>query len=317
MKPQIFGIHHITAIASDPQGNLDFYTSILGLRLVKKTVNYDDPGTYHLYYGDKQGHPGTILTFFPWPGVRRGRKGTGQVTVTSFSIPQAAVDYWLERLKGHQVIVSGPVQRFDEEAWSFQDPDGLDLELVVSETLDSREVWEAGPVPAEFAIRGFSGATLSEEGYERTGGLLTETLGFEMIRETGNRFRYQIGEGESRSWIDLLCNSSTPHGHVAAGSVHHIAWRTDNEMNQAAWLERLLELGFNVSPVMDRQYFRSIYFREPGGVLFEVATDPPGFTVDEPVATLGARLCLPQWLEPTRVQIEKVLPPLSEALRGE
>jgi catechol 2,3-dioxygenase-like lactoylglutathione lyase family enzyme len=313
MNPPISGIHHITAIASDPRRNLDFYTGVLGLRLVKKTVNFDDPGTYHFYYGDGQGHPGTVLTFFPWPGARRGRRGTGQVTIASFAIPVASVDYWLERLKRHQVIVSGPVQRFDDEAWSFQDPDGLDLEIVGCATADPRRIWEGGPVPGEFAIRGFHGATLSEEEYERTGGLLTETLGFQLIGESGNRFRYQIGEGMARSWIDLLCQPSMFRGQVAAGSVHHIAWRTDTEANQVAWQELLIKLGFNVSPVMDRQYFRSIYFREPGGVLFEVATDSPGFTVDEPVETLGTRLCLPQWLEPTRAQIEQILPPLLAA----
>ncbi len=316
MKPKILGIHHITAIASDPQRNLEFYTGVLGLRLVKKTVNYDDPGTYHFYYGDEQGQPGTILTFFPWPGARRGRNGNGQVTVASFAIPTASVDYWLERLKKFQVVVSGPVQRFEEEVWSFQDPDGLDLEIVVSETADSRRIWKGGPVPAEFAIRGLYGATLSEEGYERTGGLLTETLGFQLIRESGNRFRYQAGDGEAHSWIDLLCHPSMSRGQVAAGSVHHIAWRTDNEANQVAWQELLIKLGFNVSPVMDRQYFHSIYFREPGGVLFEVATDLPGFTVDEPVESLGARLCLPQWLEPTRAQIEQMLPLLMVDARG-
>jgi glyoxalase family protein len=282
MDQEILGIHHVTAIAGEPQQNVNFYAGLLGLRLVKLTVNFDDPGTYHLYYGDEEGHPGTILTFFPWPGARRGRIGTGQVTVTSFSIPDGALGYWTERFKDHGVRFEGPVKRFDEEALVFSDPDGLQLELVASPGAEARSPWKEGPVPAEYATRGFHSVTLSEEGYERTASLLTETLGFRLAREAGNRFRYELNAGSPGTRVDVLCSPDAPRGMVAAGTVHHVAWRTPDGMQQEAWRRQIAGLGHNVTPVLDRQYFRSIYFREPGGVLFEIATDPPGFTIDEP-----------------------------------
>lgn len=310
MTSKIPGIHHVTAIAGDPQRNLDFYTGVLGLRLVKLTVNYDDPHTYHLYFADDEGSPGTILTFFPWPGAPRGRPGTGQATVTSFSVPDGALGFWTERLKSRGIPFDGPASRFEEEFVRFADPDGLALELVAHAKGETGETRDYGPVPAGFAVRGFFGVTLSEEGYERTSALLTGTLGFRVAAETGNRFRYEAEAIGAGAVVDVLCLPYGQRGHVAAGTVHHVAWRTPSAREQVEWRKRLVGAGYDVTPVIDRLYFRSIYFREPGGVLFEIATDPPGFSVDEPADRLGSRLMLPARLESRRPELEKVLPPL-------
>jgi glyoxalase family protein len=309
MAGTISGIHHVTAIAGEPQRNLDFYTGVLGMRLVKLTVNYDDPTTYHFYFGDAEGRPGTILTFFPWPGARRGRTGTGQVTATAFSIPRSALGFWIERLKARGIDASAPHRRFEvEEVIAFADPDGLPLELVAHDGAESREPWSDGPVPPGQAIQGFFGVTLSEEGYERTAELHAKTFGFTPSREEGNRFRYETGVGGPGAVVDLLCLPYATPGQVAVGTVHHVAFRTAGTEEQVVWRNKLVGLGYNVTPVIDRVYFRSIYFREPGGVLYEIATDPPGFTVDEPQDRLGTRLVLPSWLEPHRSGLEKILP---------
>ncbi len=313
MTLQIPGIHHVTAIASDPQANVNFYAGVLGLRLIKRTVNFDDPGTYHLYYGDDVGRPGTVMTYFPWPGAPRGQVGTGQVSVTAFSIPPDSMGYWAERLKRSGVSFDGPKARFDEQVVSLDDHDGLPLELVAA-ARDDRSGWTTGPVPAKHAIRGFFGVTLAERGPEegcgRTTTLLTEGLEFRLVRESGHRLRYAMGDGSPGALVDVLCLSDAPRGQIAAGTVHHVAWRTPDDKQQLAWRERLGRYGMDVTPVRDRQYFHSIYFREPGGVLFEIATDPPGFTLDEPPDRLGTGLKLPPWLEPRRDQLERVLPPL-------
>jgi glyoxalase family protein len=308
--PEILGLHHVTAIAGEPQQNLDFYAGFLGLRLVKLTVNYDDPETYHLYFGDDLGHPGTILTFFPWPGAPKGRKGSGQLVTTSFSIPEGSVAYWAERLEKYGVKFTAPTGRFQEEVISFSDPDGLDLELVAHPQTKARNGWDRGPVPKEHAIQGFFGVTLSEEGYERTASLLTKTLGFSLLKEEGNRFRYQAGKGGPGALVDVLCQPDAPPGVVSVGTVHHLAWRTPTDKQQKEWREELVRAGLNVTPIIDRTYFHSIYFREPGGVLFEIATDPPGFAVDEPAQELGTKLVLPARLEPFRAELSKVLPPV-------
>src|SRR5712692_4383114 len=310
LAKEILGIHHVTAIAGEPQQNLDFYAGFLGLRLVKLTVNYDDLETYHLYYGDEVGHPGTILTFFPWPGAPKGRKGAGQVTFASFSIPQGGVGYWVERLSKRGMRFEGPVNRFEEQVISFTDPDGLNLALVAHPGAEARGGWNRGPIPQEHAIRGFFGVTISEEGYERTASLLTETLGFRLAKEDGNRFRYEVGEGGPGAMVDVLCQPDAPTGLVSVGTVHHVAWRTPNDEQQKEWREELVKARLNVTPVIDRKYFHSIYFREPGGVLFEIATDPPGFTVDERPEQLGSALKLPPWLESARAALEDALPPL-------
>ncbi|HEU0004928.1 MAG TPA: ring-cleaving dioxygenase [Terriglobia bacterium] len=310
MSKQILGIHHVTAIAGDPQQNLDFYTGVLGLRLVKLTVNYDDPQTYHLYYGDAHGTPGTILTFFPWPRAKKGRQGHGQVTVTAFSVPEPALEFWAKRLSERGVEFEGPFRRFQERVMTFSDPDGLRLELVAGPPLSSEKREPTGPIPPEYAIHGFHSATVAQEGYERTAFLLTETLGFRLVQQESNRFRYAVGRGEPSSIVDVVCVPDSAAGGLGSGTVHHIAWRTPDDPQQNEWHTEIARQGYNISPVMDRKYFHSIYFREPGGVLFEIATDHPGFAVDEPAASLGAKLVLPDWLETRRSQIEARLPPL-------
>jgi catechol 2,3-dioxygenase-like lactoylglutathione lyase family enzyme len=307
------GIHHITAIASDPQQNIDFYTGVLGLRLVKVTVNFDDPEAYHLYYGDGHGRPGTILTFFSWPGARRGRQGNGQVTAASFAVPQDALPFWKTRLASHVIPSENLPERFGQPVLSFSDPDGMRVELVETPATGPSHSWEGGDVPAEFAIDGFHGATLSETGYERTAALLTQTMGFHLLGQEQNRFRYQPShsqEGAPGRVIDVICAPAAPEGRIAVGTIHHIAFRTPDDAQQLDWLAELGRLNYNVSPVMDRVYFHSIYYREPGGILFEIATDSPGFAIDEPVEKLGQTLKLPPWLENLRPRIEAALPPI-------
>ena len=308
----VSGLHHVTAIASDPQRNVDFYAGLLGLRLVKRTINFDDPRTYHFYYGDRRGTPGTILTFFPWPNARRGARGTGQIDATGFTMPPESFGYWLERLKQNHVSAERAPKRFGQDIIRFADPDGLMLELIASESASEVEEWPESSVPAEHSLRGFHSVSATLEGYERSAKLLVEVFGYELAQEEANRFRFSARNttGPGRM-IDLLCMPDRQHARGGAGTVHHVAFRTPDDASQRACREQLIELGFNVSPVMDRTYFHSIYFREPGGVLFEIATDPPGFTVDETVEGLGNKLRLPPWMEEARAQIEEVLPPIA------
>jgi glyoxalase family protein len=309
MQRPISGIHHVTAIASDPQRNLDFYTEVLGLRLVKRTVNFDDPGTYHLYFGDESGSPGTILTFFPWPRAARGSRGVGQVTVTSFSVPEESLNYWEKRLSSSGIPVERTGKRFEEEVLTFADPDGLKLEMVGHAGSSKPGLGTRAGVPEEHVIRGFYAVTLTELGLEATADLLL-TLGFRQIAEKENRFRFDVGKGGAGARLDVLDIPEGRYGRISAGTVHHVAWRVADDESQKSWRERLVERGLNVTPVIDRRYFHSVYFREPGGVLFELATDPPGFAIDEPMENLGEVLKLPPWLEPDRNEIERVLPPL-------
>jgi glyoxalase family protein len=310
MNQQILGIHHITAIAGNPQANLDFYAGVLGLRLVKLTVNFDDPGTYHLYYGDGVGHPGTILTFFPWPQAPKGRRGTGQVTETSFAIPETAVGFWTARLAEHHIAFQGPFDRFGEKVISFFDPDGMGIELVATKSAREDRAYPAGSVPVEFAIRGFHSATLTQSDHRETAALLTDTMGYRLAAQDGDRYRYATGSGGPSELVDVLRAPDQKPGRVLVGTVHHIAWRTPDDEQQLRWQAELMRLNYGVSPVMDRKYFHSIYYREPGGILFEIATDPPGFSVDEAPEELGSKLVLPPWLEPQRSSLEAVLPPL-------
>ncbi len=310
---RLLGIHHITAIAGDAQQNVDFYTGVLGLRLVKVTVNFDDPEAYHLYYGDGRGRPGTILTFFAWPGARRGRPGTGQVTAASFVVPKDSQAFWHDRLAQNMVASETLPERFGQRVLSFHDPDGLPIELVETEGPVPSHFWEGGGVPADCAVHGFHGATLSEAGYERTAALLTETMGFRLLGHEQNRFRYAAAHsnaGGAGRVLDVVCAPAAAEGRVAVGTIHHIAFRTPDDGQQGEWLRELGRLDYNVSPVMDRIYFHSIYYREPGGILFEIATDSPGFAVDEALDRLGQSLKLPPWLEALRPQIETALPPL-------
>jgi glyoxalase family protein len=314
----ILGIHHITAIAADPQQNIDFYTGVLGLRLVKVTVNFDDPEAYHLYYGDGHGRPGTILTFFAWPGAKRGRQGNGQVTAASFAVPQESLAFWTERLAASGIPFEPLSQRFGQRVLSFSDPDGMRVELVETPPTEAAHAWEGSGIPTRFAIHGFHGATLSETGYERTAALLTETMGFCLLGQEQNRFRYEPSHSRAREagrTIDVICAPAGPEGSVAVGTIHHIAFRTPNDAQQGQWLAKIGGLHYNVSPVMDRVYFHSIYYREPGGILFEIATDSPGFAIDEPVEKLGESLKLPPWLEALRPRIEAALPPIERHRR--
>jgi len=317
-KNHVLGIHHVTAICSNPQKNIDFYTKLLGLRLVKLTVNFDDPTTYHLYYGDEIGHPGTILTFFPWPDAPKGYRGTGQAITTSFLIPPNSIDFWKDHLKNNDICFEGPTKRFDdndeEQVIKLYDPDGLELELVAHSSAreNDERFWKEGPISYENGIRGFYSVSLSEEGYERTAEILKD-MGYKMIKNEGNRFRFQIENSSSSiitgaTKLDVLCLPYTPYGRIGIGTVHHIAFRTLSDENQIFIRKNIIKLGLNPTPVIDRTYFHSVYFREPGGVLFEIATDPPGFTVDQKVEDLGERLLLPSWLEPVRDRLEKVLP---------
>ena len=309
MEKPILGIHHVTAIASDAQRNLDFYTELLGLRLVKRTVNFDDPGTYHLYFGDDIGSPGTILTFFPWPMAARGTPGVGQVTVTSFSVSEQSPGYWEQRLISAGTPVERAGKRFDEEVLTFADPDGLKLEIVGHAGAKEPRAPRNAAVPEAHAIRGFYTVTLCEQGFETTAEVL-HAMGFRDVAEQGNRFRFDVGEGGAGARVDVLCQAEGRYGRVSAGTVHHVAWRVADDQSQRAWRKRLVENHLNVTPVIDRCYFHSVYFREPGGVLFELATDPPGFAIDEPAERLGESLKLPPWLEPHRAKIEHALPPI-------
>ena len=312
MEIKIRGLHHVTAIASDPQRNLDFYAGVLGLRFVKRTVNFDDPGTYHFYLGDARGTPGTIMTFFAWPGARRGMRGTGQVDAVAFAIPQDSIGYWLQRLRQEHVPAERTTTRFDEELIRFIDPDGLLIELIELAAPPNVEPWHGSSIPTEHSIRGFHSVSAALEGYERTAKLLTESFGYRLVDESNSRFRFASqNETAAGRVIDLLCMPDAHPGRIAAGSVHHIAFRARDDAEQRQWREHLVALGYNVTPVIDRVYFHSIYFREPGGILFEIATDPPGFTLDEDLNQLGESLRLPPWLESARAQIEDVLPAIA------
>ncbi|MBS9524310.1 ring-cleaving dioxygenase [Litoribacter alkaliphilus] len=306
MTPLVTGIHHITAIAGDPQKNVDFYTGILGLRMVKKTINFDAPDVYHLYYGDELGSPSTILTFFPFKGARKGTKGAGELTYTAFSIPKDALEYWKSRLDKYQVTYSDEQTRFGEALIRFEDHDGLGIELIATDK-DSRKPWTYGHIPADKAILGFYGATLNLRAKDLTEKLLTELMDYRFIGEENGRYRYGT-KGEPGDIIDIVLDKSGRPGMQSAGTVHHIAFRTDNEDTQLKIQRKLMENGVQVTEVKDRNYFKSIYYREPGGVLFEIATDEPGFAVDEEVEHLGEALKLPSWVEPQRQKIESQLP---------
>ena len=301
------GLHHVTAIGGNPRRNVDFYARTLGLRLVKTTVNFDDTGVYHLYYGDAEGTPGTLMTLFPWDGVTPGRQGTGQATTTSFSIPELSLGWWEEHLKRVGVESTRSGIPGEEETLTFLDPDGLRLSLVAHPQGDPRDPWDTPLVPAEYAIRGLHSVTMQVAGEDASADMLTDGLGLRLVGEHGDKLRFAAGDGGPGALIDVLVTPNAPRGLVAGGTVHHVAWRVPDDATQRAWRDELVDRGLNVTEILDRQYFHSIYFREPGGTLFEVATDDIGFDVDEPLLELGRALKLPPWLEPRRDQIQSAL----------
>jgi len=305
----VSGIHHVTAIASAPQPNLDFYASVLGLRLVKKTVNFDAPDVYHFYFGDEGGSPGTILTFFPFPDAARGERGTGEISSVALHAPLYSLGFWAGHLARHGVQFEGPLSRFGEEFIAFEDSDGLRLEIVFAGEGDiPGSLPERGGVPRESAIRRIAGVTCDLRDMGPTEELLSGMLGVRRTGKEGKRARFTVGDGAEASAIDIRTIPGSGRGRQSAGSVHHIAWRTPSPEDQREWRLRLVDAGLSVTEVLDRKYFQSIYFREPGGILFEIATDPPGFAVDEPPAALGSGLQLPAWLEAERGKIERILP---------
>ncbi|MCM3759197.1 ring-cleaving dioxygenase [Alkalihalobacillus oceani] len=305
MPKKTKGIHHITAIVGHPQENVDFYAGVLALRLVKKTVNFDDPGTYHLYFGDEGGQPGTIMTFFPWPNAQRGKIGAGQVGVTAFAVPQGALGFWEKRLKAFKIAFS-KAERFGEVYVQFEDRHGLPLELVEREE-GAINTWQFGDVTPEVAIKGFAGATLLSKQPEQTAELLEREMGLEKVAEEGEMIRFRA-TGEIGNIIDLR-KSVLPGGQIGVGMVHHIAWRAEDNKDQLDWKKLLEHSGYRVTPVRDRNYFNAIYFKEYGGILFEIATDPPGFAHDESLETMGEKLMLPAQYEPDREKIEQIVLP--------
>jgi glyoxalase family protein len=310
MENTINGIHHITAIAGNAKKNHDFYTRVLGLRLVKKTVNFDDPQTYHLYYGDKFGTPGTILTFFPWEGITAGRRGARQATEIGYSVPEGSMDFWLKRLDANNVLYNKPAEKFGEQYLTLLDPDGLKLELIVPKNADSRLPWETSEVKAENATRGFHNITITTNKMDATAKILTEVFGYKLLEQHVNRFRFVTDAVDNAAIVDLVEVAGEVAGHVAGGSVHHVAFRVKNEEILMQYREKIADMGLHITDKIDRNYFYSLYFREPGGVLFELATDNPGFSVDEPVDQLGSGLKLPAQYENIREDLEKSLPSL-------
>ncbi|WP_183603762.1 ring-cleaving dioxygenase [Paenibacillus phyllosphaerae] len=300
------GIHHITAFARDPQANVDFYAGVLGLRLVKKTINFDAPEVYHLYFGNENGSPGTIITFFPWPNSRRGRIGGGQVGTTTYVVPAGTLSFWEERLAKFGIAVNKE-ERFNETFLQFTDNEGLQLELV-ERAAGAPSQWSFGGVPADKAIKGFGGAILYSVHAAHTAEVLVSVMGLTKVSEEGGYARFEA-EGDIGNIIDLkLANMEWGVG--GAGTVHHIAWRAKDDIEHEAWRKLVGDNGLSPTPIVDRQYFNAVYFREGGGILFEIATDPPGFARDEAPEALGEKVMLPEWFEPKRAIIEGNLLPI-------
>jgi glyoxalase family protein len=310
MENSINGIHHITAIAGNAKRNFDFYTKTLGLHMVKKTVNFDDPETYHFYYGDKVGTPGTILTFFPWENIQTGRRGARQVTEIGYSVSENSFDFWLKRFEERNVTYNKVSEKFGEPYLTFLDPDGLKFELIASKTPDLRLPWETDEVKAENATKGFHSITITTNKMQPTADILTGVFGYKLLEQNVNRFRFVTDAVDDAAIVDLVEVAGEVAGHVAGGSVHHVAFRVKNEEVLMQYREKLVALGMNITEKIDRNYFYSLYFREPGGVLFEIATDNPGFAVDESVEELGLNLKLPAQYEKHRNALVKVLPKL-------
>lgn len=310
MNTQITGLHHITAIAGNARRNYDFYTQVLGLRMVKKTVNFDDPGTYHFYFGNASGEPGTILTFFPWEGIGAGKNGTGMATEIGYTVPAGSLAFWEDRFKKF-AVQHGPVsESFGESFLPFRDPDGLNIKLIVPKQPDNRKPWETDAVKADTATKGFHSIVLTLKDINATASILTDIFGYRLLQQEGNRYRFFTDAAENAAVVDLLEQPEGRPGIAAAGTNHHVAFRVKDETVQMAFREKIAARGLGITPKIDRDYFFSLYFREPGGVLFEIATDNPGFTRDEPLEALGSSLKLPKQYEPSRKEIERILPAL-------
>ena len=311
MNNTILGLHHITAIAGNARQNFDFYTKTMGLRLIKKTVNFDDPETYHLYYGDETGSAGTILTFFPWDGIGQGTEGVGMATEIGYAVPQGSLDFWLDRLGQANIKTKDIAERFGEQFLAFKDPDGLSLSLIVPKAEDLRKPWETDEIRNNTATRGFHSTTLTLQKIEETAKILTDIFGYRLLAQEGNRYRFITDAVENASIVDLLETPAGIRGRNASGTNHHVAFRVKDEATQMEFREKILSKNLNITPKIDRDYFYSLYFREPGGVLFEIATENPGFTVDEPLNELGTHLMLPHQHEHLREGLDKILPKLS------
>lgn len=311
MENNVLGIHHITAIAGDAKRNYNFYTKVLGLRFIKKTVNFDDPNTYHFYYGDETGSPGTILTFFPWEGIQTGRRGSRQVTEIGYSVPAGSLEYWENRLKEQNIIYNKVAEKFGEQYLTFLDPDGLKFELTVANNPDDRKAWTNAGIPDQYAIRGFHNVTITSNKIAETAKVLTDILGFHLQETVVNRSRFVSDHVAQANIVDLVEAPGETPGHVAGGSVHHVAFRVKDEATLLYYRDKVIAMGLNITEKIDRNYFYSLYFREPGGVLFELATDNPGFTIDESAEELGTHLMLPAQYESQREEIEQTLPKLS------
>lgn len=310
MKDKITGIHHITAIAGNAKRNLDFYTRVLGLRMVKRTVNFDDPGTYHFYYGNEQGTPGTIITFFPWEGITTGRQGTGMATEIGYSVGKESLAFWADRFRELQVKHGEIGERMGEAYLSFHDPDGLTISLIATKDPDDRQPWATAEVPAAAGAKGFHSVTLTLREIGPTASILTDVFGYRQERQEGNRYRFRTDAIPTAAVVDLVEAPGERRGLNGSGTNHHVAFRVANEEMQMAFREKVLSRGLHITPKIDRDYFYSVYFREPGGVLFELATDNPGFAVDEPLDQLGTHLKLPEQYEAMRATIEQSLPAL-------
>jgi glyoxalase family protein len=310
MENRILGLHHITAIAGNANRNLAFYTQVLGLRLVKKTVNFDDPSTYHFYFGNEEGTPGTILTFFPWEGISKGTNGSGLATHIGYSVPKGSLEFWKNRLQEFHVdFEEGEI--FGEKLISFQDPDGLQLQFIESSTPDNRKPWLTDDIKDENALKGFHNITLTLKNAAPTIKVLTDIFGYDLQKKEGDRYRFATNAIETANIVDIIENDEIQSGKNSAGTNHHVAFRVKDEQVLMEFREKVVAAGLNITTKIDRDYFYSLYFREPGGILFEIATDNPGFTVDEPLDELGTNLKLPKQHESLRSRIEEVLPKLS------
>ena len=312
MNNKILGLHHITAIAGDAQRNYDFYTKALALRLVKKTVNFDDPGTYHFYYGDEVGTPGSILTFFPWESIQKGRIGTGMATEIGYSVPKESLDFWNERFNKLKVKHDAINERFGEQYLPFEDPDGLLLNLIVPASEDNRKPWTTNEVKEDAAIKGFHSVVLTVKKVEPTAKILEDIFGYKLFKQEGTRYRFITDAVESANIVDITEVSDGNRGFNAGGTNHHVAFRAKDDNIMMEFREKVQNAGLNITEKIDRNYFYSLYFREPEGILFEIASDNPGFAVDESKEHLGEALKLPSQYEGYRKKIEEALPKLHQ-----